>query len=79
MKFIKRKDKTAILRNRKYKDDMEENGVRVANDLTKNQTSVVAEATRKGKLPTSGKVNRRWEPHSEYRFPAPSSKNIGRF
>ena len=79
VKFIKQKDKTAILRNRKYKDDLEKNDVRVANDLTKNQASVVAEATRKGKLPTSEKVNRWWDPHSEHRFPAPFSKNIGRF
>ena len=50
VKFIKRKDKTAILRNRKYRDDLEKNGVRVANDLTKNQASVLTEAKKGGKV-----------------------------
>ena len=50
VKFSRWKDKIAILRNRKYRDDLEKNGVRVANDLTKNQARVVAEAKKEGKV-----------------------------
>ena len=50
VKFSRWKDKIAVLRNRKYRDDLEKNDVRVANNLTKNQARVVAEAKKEGKV-----------------------------
>ena len=40
----------AILTNRKYREDLERRGVRVVNDLTRRQASVVAEAKKEGKV-----------------------------
>ena len=48
--FSKWKDETAIITNRKYRDDLEKKGVRVANDSTRNQESTVAEARKEIKV-----------------------------
>ena len=50
VKFNRWKDKTTILSNRKFRDDLENQGIKVVNDSTQNQTEIVAAAKGDGKV-----------------------------
>ena len=59
VKFNRWKDKTTILSNRKFRDDLENQGIKVVNDSTQNQTEIVAAAKGDGKVAffKKGKLN----------------------
>jgi len=48
VKFGRWRDKMAVITNKAYRSKLEGNGLRVANDLTNNQASIVADAKREG-------------------------------
>ena len=50
VKFTHRCDKLGILMNKEIRDQLRHNGVRVANDLTRRQSSQLAEIRRQGKV-----------------------------
>ena len=50
VKFNRWKDKMTVLFNRQFRDNLENRGTKVANDLTRNQAAIVAAARRDGKV-----------------------------
>ena len=50
VKFNRWKDKTTILSNRKFRDNLENQSIKVVIDLTKNQRGIVAAAKRDRKV-----------------------------
>ena len=49
VKFKKWKDKMTIISNRKFRDDLANQGIKIVNELTKNPAGIVAAAKRDGK------------------------------
>ena len=50
VRFNHWKDKMTVLSNRHFRDNLEDRGMKVANDLTRNQVAIVAAARRDGKV-----------------------------
>jgi archaellum component FlaC len=62
VKFNHWKDKMAVITDREYRDGLKEKGVAVANDLTRKQASMVAEARKEGKVAFFKRGKLTWSP-----------------
>ena len=66
VKFNRWKDKMTVLSNRQFRDNLENRGTKVANDLTRNQAAIVAAARRDGKMAFFKKGKLKVEPRGPY-------------